>query len=188
MADQRLFIAVNLSPEIKSTIQQALDDFPVKQPPWRWVRTNNLHLTMKFLGDTPEAVIPRLADTIDMVVENHRPFEIRLDRLGGFPNLRKPRVLFYRISEGAGPLGRLARELNQALEDRLDLPAERKPFRAHITVARIKRPLPPEVTARLAEAPPLPPVSQMVTSVDLMHSQLRREGAVYNRLKEIALK
>jgi 2'-5' RNA ligase len=188
MAEVRLFVAVNLNREIKDTIQLALDRFPVQRPPWRWVKTDNLHLTLKFLGDTPEARIPRLVDSLEAVGRAHPPFTIQLDQLGGFPNLRKPRVLFYKVSHGAEPLSRLATAVDRTLQDRMDLPAERKPFRAHLTVARIKRPLPGEVAAQLTEVPPLPPASQLVSSLDLMQSELRREGAVYHCLKEIALK
>jgi len=183
----RLFIAVNLTSEIKNAIQHALDRFPIRQPPWRWITTDNLHVTLKFLGDTPEELLPPLVDCLAEVGRNHRRFTLKLDRLGGFPNLRNPRVLFYRVSEGAEPLERLAAEVDRILLDRLDLPSEAKPFRAHLTVARIKQPLPEKVAARLGEAPPLPGVSQIVSSLDLMQSELRREGAVYSRLKEIAL-
>ncbi len=182
----RLFIAVNLTAETQNAIQHALDQFPIQHPPWRWVKTGNLHVTLKFLGDTPEAHIPRLVDSIDAV--GHPRFSISLDRFGGFPNLRKPRVLFYKISDGSEPLSRLAAAVDVNLQKRMGLPVERKPFQAHITVARIKRPLPVDLADRLGEVPPLPGVSQVVSSVDLMQSELWRDGAVYHRLKEIALK
>ena len=182
----RLFIAVNLTDETLNAIQQALDRFPIPHPPWRWVKKGNLHVTLKFLGDTPEAHIPRLVDSLEAV--DHRRFSISLDRFGGFPNLRKPRVLFYKVNDGSEPLIRLAAAVDDNLQKRMGLPAERKPFHAHITVARVKRPLPVDLADRLGEAPPLPGVSQVVSSVDLMQSELRRDGAVYRRLKEIALK
>ena len=188
MAELRLFVAVNLSREIKDTIQFGLDRFPISRPPWRWVKTDNLHVTLKFLGDTPEVHVPRLVDSLEAVGRDHLPFTIQLDRLGGFPNLRKPRVLFYKVSDGAQPLSRLAAAVDRILQDKMGLPAERKPFRAHLTVARIKRPLPEELAAQLTDVPPLPPASQLVSSLDLMQSELRREGAVYRCLKEIAFK
>jgi 2'-5' RNA ligase len=183
----RLFIAVNLTEEIRNAIQRAIDRFPVQRPPWRWVKTDNLHATLKFLGDTTETLLPRLVESLEEVGRQHPRFTIELDRLGGFPNLKNPRVLFYRISTGAEPLERLAADVDRTLQERLGLPPEERPFRAHITVARIKQRLPEPVAARLGQAPPLPGVSQLVSSLDLMQSELHPEGAVYQRLKEIAL-
>jgi len=183
----RLFIAVNLSSEIKQSIRDALDRFPISDPPWRWVKDDALHITLKFLGETPEERIPAIIAHIEKACIGHRRFRIRLAHLGGFPNLNKPRVLFYQVVEGGQTLAGLAGDIDRSLAEGLGVAGEKRPFRAHVTVARIKRPLPREITSRFAEAPVLASADQSVCSVDLMRSELHREGARYSPVKEIAL-
>jgi 2'-5' RNA ligase len=183
----RLFIAVNLSPQVKQSIKTAIDRFPITNPPWRWVREDALHVTLKFLGDTPEDRIPDLVSQLHDACLSHKSFGIRLERMGGFPNLKKPRVLFYGVVEGRETLSHIANDINQSLFDGLGIPLESKPFRAHVTIARIKRPLPRELTIRFADVPMLSEAAQSVRSIDLMRSELHREGARYQLVKEIAL-
>ncbi len=183
----RLFIAVNLTTEVKLAIQNAIDRFPIANPPWRWVRGEGLHVTLKFLGDTPEDEIPQIVAHVEAVCGKYDGFGIRLGRLGGFPNLTRPRVLFYQVEEGGESLAGISADINEALENGLGILKEPKKFRAHITIARIKRPIPKEAADLLEVAPALHDVSQTVSSVDLMSSELRREGARYQLVKEIAL-
>jgi 2'-5' RNA ligase len=183
----RLFIAVNLSQEVKRSIRTAVQHFPIADPPWRWVKDEALHITLKFLGDTPEDQIPHIINQMCDTCRTHKSFHIRLESLGGFPNLKKPRVLFYRAVEGNDVLSHIAGDINTSLFDGLGIPVERKPFRAHVTIARIKRPLPREITSRFGDAPALAQADQMVRSIDLMSSELRREGARYQLVKGIAL-
>jgi 2'-5' RNA ligase len=106
---------------------------------------------------------------------------------GGFPNLRRPRVLFYGVDEGAGRLRNLADDVNRTLLEVMGLPMEEKRFHAHATIARVKSRLPGPVADKLKLVPPLEGGRQQVASIDLMKSELRREGARYERLKGFAL-
>ena len=183
----RLFIAVNLSQEVKQSIREAIQQFPIADPPWRWVKDGALHITLKFLGDTPDDRIPQLITQLHNACRAHRSFTIRLEQMGGFPNLKKPRVLFYKVVEGNDTLSHVAGDINASLFDGLGIPIESKPFKAHVTIARIKRPLPREVTSRFADSPSLVEAVQSVRNIDLMKSELRREGARYQLVKGIAL-
>jgi 2'-5' RNA ligase len=182
----RLFIAVNLTQDVKQAVREAIERFPVPHPPWRWVKEDALHVTLKFLGETPQDRIPRIVEHMESACRAHKRFAIRLAHMGGFPNLKKPRVLYYEVVEGKKSLADIARDINMSLSDGLGIAVESKPFRAHITIARIKRPLPREIASRFAQAPVLE-AAQTVRSVDLMRSELRREGARYHTVKEIAL-
>src|SRR5258705_10349181 len=104
----RLFIAVDLSIEARAAIQRALETFPVENPPWRWVSSDNWHLPLKFLGERHAAQIDSLNAALCDVARRHRAFEMTLGAFGGFPNLRNPRVLFYHIENGATELESLA--------------------------------------------------------------------------------
>lgn len=183
----RLFIAVNLSPEARAAIQSAIDEFPLQDPPWRWVTPDNWHLTLKFLGETEPARLDALFSELDSVRARHDAFTMTLGAFGGFPNLRKPRVLFYDIERGAAELERLASDVDAAVEKATGLERERRRFLAHATVARVRDALVPDVIARFARVPALTEAVTRVGSFELMESRLARTGATYSVVKEFAL-
>jgi 2'-5' RNA ligase len=183
----RLFFAVEFDDFLKDAVSKAIANARIASPPWRWVARSNVHITIKFLGETADETVPPLIDVVSGVCREIAPFDITLGGLGGFPNLKKPRVLFYETTSGARELAELARRIETVLQDELSIPMERRPFRAHATVARVKQPVAPALEARLQRAPPVDAGSQRVQSVSLMKSELRREGAVYEVVKSIAL-
>jgi len=183
----RLFIAVNFTAEVLDAIADAIGRFPVYDPPWRWAKRDTWHVTLKFLGDTPPPDVDPISACLEGVCSRHAAFPMSLSALGGFPSISRPKVLFYRVEKGKDELTRLAADVEADLFESLQIPKETRPFRAHATVARIKKRLPRAVTEKLERAEPLSGVAQAVTSVDLMQSELRPGGAVYTRVKEFAL-
>jgi 2'-5' RNA ligase len=182
----RLFFAVGFDESLKDAIATAIDGTGLDHPPWRWVARDNFHITMKFLGDIPEDRIAPLAMSATGAFRGMAPFAITLGGMGGFPNLRRPRVLFYMVTKGGEGLVTMAERLDAALHTDLAIERERRPFRAHATVARIKNPLDDRVCDRLQDAPGVLHPPQLVYHVLLMRSELRREGALYHVVKEIA--
>lgn len=183
----RLFFAVEFNHTLKDAVSKAIANARIPSPPWRWVAPSNIHVTIKFLGETADEMVPLLVETVEGACREVAPFEIALGRLGGFPDLRKPRVLFYETTSGAPELAGLARTVEAALHRDLSIPMERRPFRAHATVARVKHAIAPDVSLRLEKAPPVEAPPQRVERVSLMKSELRREGALYEAVKGIAL-
>jgi 2'-5' RNA ligase len=183
----RLFIAVNFTNEVRDAIAAAIQRIPVNDPPWRWAHQSTWHVTLKFLGDTPPQDVDPISDCIQSVCSRHTSFPLELDSLGGFPNLSRPRVLFYAVHQGKEALAQIAAEIDTSLYEKLGIPKEERPFRAHATVARIKKRPPKAITDKLIGAESFVRAAQTVTSVDLMKSELRPEGARYQRLKEFAL-
>ena len=183
----RLFVAVNLSAPARAAIQSAIDDFPVADPPWRWVGPENWHLTLKFLGETRPDRLDALVNSLGAAAARHRAFDLALGAFGGFPNLRAPRVLFFGAGRGAAEIEHLARDVDAAVARATGLPLEARRFHAHATVARVKDRLPPDVSSRLALVPALTEVITRVDRFELMESRLQRTGAVYSVVKEFAL-
>jgi 2'-5' RNA ligase len=183
----RLFFAIPFSDETKSTIQAGIDQLAISNPPWRWVAMNNFHITMKFLGETDERLVESLSGCATTVCQDFRPFRIQLGALGGFPKLVRPRVLFYRVMDGAEPLAALAGRLDTELFERLSIEREGRPFRAHATIARVKRPPERAIVDCLERAAGLENTVQDVHNLALMRSELHRDGARYHILKEFAL-
>jgi 2'-5' RNA ligase len=105
------------------------------RPP-RWVRADTLHVTLRFLGDTPTDDVPAVADAVRTALEGAPPFDVRLAGAGAFPLHRgKVRTLWLGITEGGDRLGELAAAVTAALVP-LGWPAEQRPFSPHLTVAR----------------------------------------------------
>ena len=182
----RLFFAVDFTDAVKNEVQRAIDRITIDTPPWRWVAPANLHMTIKFLGESPEESIASLSRCAEEVVGRFAPFSIRLGGLGGFPDLKKPRVLFYRVEEGGGSLIALAKALDQNLSTRMNILPEKRPFKAHVTVARIKQPIDFRSVDALGSAPPVD-AGQEVEKLVLVESRLGPQGAKYYHLKEFAL-
>jgi len=183
----RIFFAVVTADRVKEVAAQAIDSFPVVHPPWRWIPPRNFHITLKFLGEVADGALPALREAAQRVASLHNPFDIAYGRFGGFPSLSRPRVIFYRLERGMEELASLAATLEEELAS-AGYPRERRPFRAHLTLARIKRPLPADVRDGLIQVPALAGnPSQRVDSFVLMRSILRREGAVYEEIERFGL-
>ena len=101
----------------------------------RWVRVDGLHLTLRFLGATPNDRQSDLAVALQASATGVEPFEVSLNGAGAFPNPSRPRVLWVGITSGAAELGVLAQKLSSELE-RLGWPPEDRPFAPHLTLAR----------------------------------------------------
>ncbi len=183
----RLFYAVKVSETIETEIAGAIRTFPVRNPPWRWIPPENMHLTLKFLGEVDEGMLDTLREAGAEAAAAAKPFRVVYGPFGAFPSLARPRVLFFQAIEGAEGLAALARALEEGAE-RLGIPREERPFRAHITLARIKEPLPGAVTEKLGAVPALSPAAeQTVDRFALMRSHLARSGATYEEVAGFSL-
>lgn len=110
-----------------------IEERAVGQP--RWVRVDGLHLTLRFLGATPDDRQRDVATAIAAAARGVSPFGVVLSGGGAFPNPARPRVLWIGIAEGAPELAQLARRLEERLKP-LGWPPEGRPFEPHLTLAR----------------------------------------------------
>lgn len=136
----RLFVAVPLPPEPLAACLTLVDGVrrgPLGDVP-RWVHVENLHLTVRFLGETPPDLTPDAALAVRDALAGRRAFDVVLAGAGAFPEARKPRALWLGIERGAEELGALADALDPALEP-LGWPRDDRPYRPHLTVARLDR-------------------------------------------------
>jgi RNA 2',3'-cyclic 3'-phosphodiesterase len=167
----RLFIAIEPPDDLK----KALGKLRVDVPGARWVPTEQLHLTLAFLGEVDEKTAGELSERLALI--HTPPFNLRFSGTGCFPNRHRPRVLWV----GLGPQPRLTH-----LADRVHgtvlacgIPQEERPFSPHITLARLTFPPPREIDAFLDQSnklkfPPFP-----VRGITLFQSCLTPNGAVH---------
>lgn len=130
----RAFIAVDL-PEV-AALTDLLAELKHSSEGLKVVAPEHLHVTVKFLGDTEEALAPEILETIREACRGIAPLGLRLQGVGAFPNLRRMSVLWVAL-EGAEPLAGIARTLDEALVD-FGFPKERRPWAAHVTLARVR--------------------------------------------------
>ncbi len=174
----RLFVAVDQGERLRSTLATALDTWRRR---WdlNWVRPENLHVTLRFLGEQPEGALPALNAALRGAAGAHTGFAMVSGGLGVFPGWRRPRVLFLQLA-GNGELEALARSVNTAIDERLgEDPARRQAFRAHLTLARIKRPLGATAIEDLRALAPPAPQPIPVREIRLIESRLGRHGPQY---------
>jgi 2'-5' RNA ligase len=183
----RLFIAVEISPEVRAELvvaQQRLKrgDFPVK-----WAAPESMHLTLHFLGETDVTLLPRLSAALDAALSGQSGMTLRLDGAGALPNLRRPSVVWVGVGGATAALERAQAAAGQALES-LGLPRETRPFRAHLTLGRARREAAPTQLEQLGTAiralPPLAPLLWDVERVVLFRSDLRPSGPLYTEILE----
>jgi 2'-5' RNA ligase len=133
----RLFIAVPLPDPAREDARRLLDGVRAGETGRgaRWVRMENLHLTLRFLGATPEERIDAVVAAIQGASADRPAFDVALAGGGSFPSGSRPRALWLGIEQGATELAAIAAALSGPLEE-LGWPPETRPFRPHLTVAR----------------------------------------------------
>lgn len=177
MTTIRAFIAIHLPSDVQAALGRvaaALGE-GVPRGAVRWVRPELIHLTLHFLGDTDGARLPAIGRAMDDVVAGRAPFTLALDRLGCFPNPRRPRVIWAGLGGDTAPLLALKAALDEQLAV-LGRPPEDKTFRAHLTLGRVKD---ERAAQSLSLTAPLPPLAVPVGAIYLMESQLRPDGPIY---------
>lgn len=133
----RTFIAVELDPPVRRVAQGLIQQFAAAGADVKWVEEENLHLTVKFLGDVPQQDVPRVCDTVEAAVAGLAPFELELHGAGAFPTLRRPRTVWLGTTIGTEALTELHRRLDAALK-KLGYPPEGRRFHPHLTVGRVR--------------------------------------------------
>lgn len=194
----RAFIAIKLPPNVLDQVERLQTRVRQDLPPGlvRWVRTEGIHLTLKFLGDVEPDDLPILEEALREACAPHAPFTLDVGGMGCFPNPKRPRVVWVGLGDGgatvsgsggatgsAGALAALQRDVERAIAP-LGFPTERRGFHPHLTLGRVKNGSPAELeelgayTARAKVD-----IGQMhVETVYLMRSELLTSGAVYSEL------
>ncbi|OQX82334.1 MAG: 2'-5' RNA ligase [Bacteroidetes bacterium 4484_276] len=133
---KRLFAAIKVHPD--KNLSGLYDDLRslLRNEKIRWVDEKNLHITLKFFGETPESQIDLICETLDEVAYNHQPLHLKLQNIGIFGSKYNPRVIWFGMEKNPA-IESLARDVIQSL-DKAGFPHDGQKFRAHLTVGRIK--------------------------------------------------
>ena len=184
----RLFLAINLDLGVRRALLEATVPLRAAAPTLGWVDESRLHVTLKFLGEQPEDVVPRVSATVSDVAVRHKRFSIRLSDVGAFPNFRRARVVWMGIDRDPR-LELLQHDVEVACQE-LGFELEGRPFRPHLTLARVKERTEADELRRLSRASKRIDFEEEteVESIDLMQSSPDRTSVRYVRLHAAALR
>lgn len=186
MSDERSirsFLAVELPPEVLNEITGIQERIKKSlQGTVSWVRPSGIHLTLKFFGNIAESDIPNISLVVQNAVANIRPFSLNVRKIGIFPDVKRPRVLWLGLDGDIDVLIRLQRETDSGFQG-CGFPKEDRPFRPHLTLARIKEPKGVIGLAKIVEkSEDYKAGSFTVGSLTLFKSELTPKGAIYSKL------
>lgn len=188
MSHVRAFIAVELPLEIRQAIQHATSNLRRDTGPLiRWVAVENMHLTLKFLGEIPSASIAVLTQMIRSQADSFNCFDIHLTGIGSFPGPKRPRVIYIGIQAPAA-LEAFQRQLESAAQ-RLGYKADAnggRAFAPHLTIGRVRQHIRADdqqkIRHALEESTIDSPGTARVNSVHLYKSDLKPTGPLYTKL------
>ena len=186
MAVIRAFIAIDLPPEVLQCLDDVSQQLREKLigAPVRWVPVENIHLTLKFLGDVSGSNIDILTDLLQSIVSNVKQFELSVGGLGAYPKPHRPRVIWVGVE--APPDLMIAQRSVESEMSRLGYARERRPFNPHLTLGRVSRHSTNQDVRNIADVIKSNNVgylgSARVTAFHIYRSDLKPSGAVYTRL------
>lgn len=193
MATVRTFIANELSEDLCEALTLLQDRLRSQMPRGsvRWVRPEGIHLTLKFLGDTPVEQVDQVKAALAEAAAKAGPFRVTVRGLGCFPNTRRPRVLWVGLEEPSGALQGL-RDAVEAHVAPLGFPTEGRSFSPHLTLGRVQRGASSsevrDIGQRVAASTTGLVGEMEVSTVSYIKSDLRPSGAVYTTLLEAPLR
>jgi len=184
----RLFLAINLTPLVRREVTAATAVLRQCAPTASWVDESRLHLTLKFLGEQPDNRVDDLQAVAARVAGRHRELVMALGGIGAFPNFRRARVVWMGIEQEAR-LELLHHDVEVEFE-KLGIGVEGRPFRPHLTLARVKHPLTDDEVKTLSRAARETDYRTdfIVRSIDLMRSDPTTAGPAYTTLVSAALR
>ena len=184
MSVLRVFVAVEVTPEIRSTalrLIERLRGVPVKVT---WSKADNLHYTLKFLGDVLAEKTADICRAVQDAVSPFSPFEIVAAGAGAFPSGGHPRTLWLGVSDGAEPLELVYQAIERVLEP-LGFPREHRRFTAHLTLGRVRGGEPAgfnELAELVHKHADFDAGAMTVDSVTVFSSTMGRDGPRYEVL------
>lgn len=180
----RLFIALNIQQSIKEYLTKIIDDFKSKGGKIKWVEPDNMHLTLKFLGNTEYSLVEGIKSQLDNLTADSTQIISDLSRIGGFPNLRAPKVLWVDLEKNRDQIIELAKSIDTSLSE-IGFATDNKPFKPHLTLGRVKKDDNLEQLTDYLCKFKLENKEIVFDSLSLIKSTLTNEGPIYKSLHTI---
>ena len=184
----RAFIAIRATDEVREVVDGVVGELKASGADVKWVEPENIHLTLKFLGNISPDDVGKLKPALDRALDGYRPLMLTVTGVGYFPGGRRaPRVIWIGL---AGEVDRL-REMAAGIDDAcagLGFEREKRPFRAHLTIGRVRRGSGGLVDLmRSVDRITFKPLKLRVDRVNLVRSRLSPQGPTYTVMESVDL-
>ncbi len=196
MTTIRTFVAIELSDPARTALTELQHHLRAGTPAHnvRWTATENIHLTLHFLGDTDLNKISKIEEILQLTAAAYSPFSLALAGLGCFPNTRRPRIVWVGVTGDTNSLAALHHDLGERLKGKIGFKPEARPYAPHLTIGRVKKGIPPGHLSQIGEniereqtgVGPL--AALQVAEISLIKSELMSTGPVYTPLLKGFLK
>ena len=182
----RTFLCFPVPSEVRSKKNMLYSTLEGSPAQINWVKNENLHLTLKFLGYITESQIPKIIDVLKGITIKYNPFQLSINRTGCLPKKERPRTLFLDLEGNINILRDLYENIEDELE-KIDIPKDRNDFFPHITLAKIKYPQTHTPDINLFLKSSYDPIDLSLDRVQFLASELLPSGAIYTLLKTFPL-
>lgn len=183
----RAFVAIEIEKEIKNKLSKFLNQLKETDADVKWVTPENIHLTLKFIGNIEEIILPTLHKIINDATSSLSFFNMSIENVGAFPTLKKPRIIFVSAQDKGNNLLKIYERLDKGLEA-LGIKRESRNYVGHITLGRTRS---QKNISKLINALNSGAVhsfgQEKVNYISLMQSELTPKGPIYTRLKDFIL-
>ena len=178
----RAFIAVEIDNLTRQKISELISDLKKSNADAKWITENQMHLTLKFLGNIEEGRIQEISDALSSISNNFSSFAIRFSAMGAFPNLNHPAVIWFGVDKGAESLIKLNHEIENSME-RSGFAKEGREFKPHFTLARVRSHKNILNLAKLIQKTGFASENDIkIDKLTLFQSVLNPKGAIYTPL------
>lgn len=186
----RTFIAIELPQEIKAALGRLQEELKSSGSDVKWVEPQNIHLTLKFLGEIEDKKLQRIIKAMEETAAENTGFQINISSLGGFPKMDFLRVIWVGIDKGEKETVKIAEGLQERIA-KIGIPKEARPFSSHITIGRTRSSLNRDKLVQFLKNKTgleRQGLGFCATKITLFKSTLTPKGPFYEALKEISLK
>ena len=183
----RSFIAFELPAAVTSLLDNVQQELKALRLTARWVRPQNIHLTLKYLGNIKSGDIESIGQAMADAAGDCAPFTLTVGGIGFFPGIKRPRVIWVGLGGDTDALRNFQRNLANRLAT-IGFPSEKRPFKAHLTLGRIRQAVNPNILGQtIQDYSDLGNLKFSVDRIILFQSDLKPSGAVYSQLKLVEL-
>lgn len=184
----RAFIAIGLPKGIKDSLGRLQQKLKKAGADVKWVEPENIHLTLKFLGEIDEQTKDRISSKIEELCQGTKQFSVALSSCGAFPSNQSPRVIWTGINQGDNEVKRIAGKIEEFLSV-IGISKENREFSSHITIGRTRSGKNRRELAELLDSLALKPLEEqfLVSKITLFKSTLTPAGPIYEVIREFFL-
>ena len=188
----RSFIAIELPPELKKELTKVETQLKINSPPViKWIEPGSIHITLKFLGETSDAILDDLILAMEESVVGVSPFKLDVRQLGAFPGVDRPQVIWVGVSGEMEKLKQLQKNLEKNTEQ-LGFKCESRTFSPHLTLGRVRDGARPDDIQRISKLLNETVFTALhninVNQINLMKSVLTPNGAIHTFIGSTKLK